>query len=90
MIAILRQYPFGTDKAVQISRAECFNKDTQLECSTRKKQNHRINQDISFFLMPGCFGFKRSENFNNALSFNHSQSEKMRLEFLTFKMTIKI
>ena len=50
MIALLRQYPFGADKTVQISRAECFDKETQPEYSPRKKQNHRINQDIRFSL----------------------------------------
>ena len=30
----------------------------------------------SDLILPGCFGFKLSENFNNALRFNHTQLKK--------------
>ena len=46
MVTISRQYPFGTDKAVPLSRAVCFDEGAQAEYSTRKRQNHLIDQEI--------------------------------------------
>ena len=37
MVAISRQYPLDTNKAVQINQAVSFDKGTQTEYSTHKK-----------------------------------------------------
>ena len=41
MVAIPRQYPFGTDKAVQISRAVCCDKGTQPQYFNKKKKKKK-------------------------------------------------
>ena len=38
MVAISRQYPFGTDKAVQIGGAACCDKGTQPQYFKQKTQ----------------------------------------------------
>ena len=46
MVEISRQYPFGTDKAAQVSQTACCDKGTQLRYFKQKNINHLINPDI--------------------------------------------
>ena len=73
IVAMSRQYPFGNDKAVQISRTACCHKGTQLQYFKPKSPYYSGHQIL---ILPGCFGFKLSEEFSNALRFNHTQLEK--------------
>ena len=45
---------------------------------TKNAKSHESGHQI--LIIPGCFGFKLSENFNNALRFNHTQLEKYVLK----------
>ena len=43
MVPISRQFPFGADKAVQISRAVSFDKGTQAKlCHTKKERSGSV------------------------------------------------
>ena len=67
MLEISRQYPFGAEKAVQISQAVFFkNFDTK-----KAKSPSKIGYQI--FFMNGSFGFKLLETFDIALRFMHTQ-----------------
>ena len=44
------------------------------KAKTPYKSGHQI------VILPCCFGFKLSENFNNVLRFNHTQQEKCDLK----------
>ena len=69
MLESSRQYPFGAEKAVQISQAVFFfkNFDTK-NAESPSKSGYQI------FLMNGSFGFKLLETFNIAIRFMHTQN----------------
>ena len=81
MVAISRKCPFGSDKAVQISRAVFFDKGTQPELRRKKKTKSPYTSGYLFFFMPGSFGFKLSENCIIASQSMHMQPEKCVLKF---------
>ena len=66
----------GTDKAVKLAGLHAVIKGHNP--STLKNKN-KITLIIR--TLPGCFGFKLSENFNNALRFNQTKLEKCVLKF---------
>ena len=74
----------GNIKAVQISRAVCCDKGTQ-PLYFKQKSEITLLIKTSDLNIAWLFGFKLSENFNNALRFNHAQLEKCVLKLLSLK-----
>ena len=80
IVAISRQYPFGPDKAVQISRTACCDKGTQPQYFKQKSKITLLirTSDLNIVWL---FWFQTfPENFNNALRFNPTQLEKYVLK----------
>ena len=89
MVAILSQYCFGVEKAVQISQAVFLIKEHNPNFNT-KTSKPPYKSGYQLVIMNGFFGFKFSENFNIALLSMHTKQIFICLEVLTFKMVIKV
>ena len=80
MVAISRQYSFGTDKAVQISRTACCDYHGTQPQYLKQKSKITLLTRISDLNIALLFWFQLSENLNNALHFNHTLLEKCVLK----------
>ena len=90
MVAISRQYLFGTDKAVQISRTVCCDKGTQTQYF-KQKSNITFLIRTSDLNIACLFWFQTFCKLNIMLYFLTTHNwEKMCLEALAFKMAIKV
>ena len=89
MIAISSQYSFGADKAVQISQAVFFDKETQPKF---RHKNCKITSLIwiSALHYEGLFWIQTFGKFQQFSTFYAHATHCFCLEVLTFKMVIKM
>ena len=89
MVATSSQYPFGADKAVQISQALSFDKGTQPKLR-RKNCKITLLIWISDLHYEWLFWIQTLGKFQHCSTFYAHATDFFFLEVLTFKMVIKV